>query len=77
MSFVWKSLSSLNIIKFDRSLSNTLKIVFDKKKNSKCCQRCLKFLTMKSVLKCVFDVDRSICNRCATLNASCLVVRLS
>ncbi len=77
MSFVWKSLSSLNIIKFDRSLSNTLKIVLDKKKSSKCCQRCLKFLTMKSVLKCVFDVDRSICNRCATLNAVCLVVRLS
>jgi hypothetical protein len=76
MSSVWKSLSSLNIIKLDRSLSNTLKIVFDKTKNSKCCQRCLKFLTMKSVLKCVFDVDRSICNRCATLNASCLVVRL-
>ncbi len=77
MSFVWKSSSSLNIIKLDRSLSNTLKIVFDKKKNSKCCQRCLKFLTMKSVLQCVFDVDRSICNRCATLNAACLVVRLS
>jgi hypothetical protein len=34
-------------------------------------------LTMKSALKCVFDVDRSICNRCATLNAACLVVRLS
>jgi hypothetical protein len=34
-------------------------------------------LTMKSVFKCVFDVDRSICNRCATLNAACLVVRLS
>jgi hypothetical protein len=77
MSFVWKSLLSLNIIKFDRFLSNTLKIVFDKKKNSKCCQRCFKFLTMKSALKCVFDVDRSICNRCATLNAVCLVVRLS
>jgi hypothetical protein len=77
MSSVWKSSSSLNIIKFDRSLSNTLKIVLDKKKNSKCCQRCFKFLTMKSALKCVFDVDRSICNRCATLNAACLVVRLS
>jgi hypothetical protein len=34
-------------------------------------------LTMKSVLKCVFDVDRSICNRCATLNVVCFVVRLS
>jgi hypothetical protein len=34
-------------------------------------------LTMKSVLKCVFDVDRSICNHCATLNVACLVVRLS
>jgi hypothetical protein len=67
----------LNIIKFDRFFSNTLKIVFDKKKNSKCCQRCFKFLTMKSVLKCVFDVDRSICNRCAILNAVCFVVRLS
>ncbi len=77
MSSVWRFFFSLNIIKFDRSLSNTLKIVLDKKKNSKCCQRCLKFLTMKSVLKCVFDVDRSICNRCATLNAACLVVRLS
>jgi hypothetical protein len=77
MSSVWKSSFSLNIIKSDRFLSNTLKIVFDKKKNSKCCQRCFKFLTMKSALKCVFDVDRSICNRCATLNAACLVVRLS
>jgi hypothetical protein len=66
-----------NIIKFDRLFSNTLKIIFDKKKNLKCCQRCFKFLTMKSALKCVFDVDRSICNRCAILNAACFVVRLS
>jgi hypothetical protein len=77
MSFVWKSSFSLNIIKFDRFLSNTLKIVLDKKKNSKCCQRCFKFLTMKSVFKCVFDVDRSICNRCAILNVFFFVVRLS
>ncbi len=77
MSFVWKSFFFLNIIKLDRFLSNTLKIVFDKKKNLKCCQRCFKFLTMKSVFKCVFDVDRSICNRYATLNVACFVVRLS
>jgi hypothetical protein len=34
-------------------------------------------LTMKSALKCVFNVDRSICNRCAILNTVCLLVRLS
>jgi hypothetical protein len=67
----------LNIIKFDRFLSNTLKIVFDKKKNFKCCQRCFKFLTMKFAFKCVFDVNRSICNRCAILNVVYFVVRLS
>jgi hypothetical protein len=77
MSFVWKSFLSLNIIKLDRFFSNTLKIVLDKKKNSKCCQRCFKFLTMKFVFKCVFDVDKSICNRCAILNVACFVVRLS
>jgi hypothetical protein len=77
MSSVWKSSSSFNIIKFDRSFSNTLKIVLDKKKNSKCCQRCFKFLTMKFAFKCVFDVNRSICNRYAILNAACFVVRLS
>jgi hypothetical protein len=77
MSSVWKFFFSLNIIKLDRLFSNTLKIVLDKKKNLKCCQRCFKFLMMKSAFKCVFDVDRSICNRCAILNAVYLVVRLS
>ncbi len=60
MSSMWKSLLSLNIIKFDRLLSNTLKIVFDKKKNSKCCQRCFKFLTMMSRFRVTHSVRWSV-----------------
>jgi hypothetical protein len=78
MSFVWDSLSTdFNIIKFNRSLSKSLKIVLEKNSKSKCCQKCIKFLVENSFLKCVFDVSRFICNRCERLNAVCMTVWMS
>jgi hypothetical protein len=78
MSFVWNSSSiDFNIIKFDWSLSKFLKIVFEKNSKSKCCQKCIKFLIENSFLKCVFDVNRVVCNRCKRLNAVCMIVWMS
>jgi hypothetical protein len=78
MSFVWNSFSiDLNIIKSDRSLSKSLKIVFEKNSKSKCCQRCIKFLIENSFLKCVFDVSRVVCNRCERLNVVYMTVWMS
>jgi hypothetical protein len=78
MSFVWDFLSTdLNIIKFDRSLSKFLNIVFEKNSRSKCCQRCIKFLIENSSFKCVFDVSCVVCNCCERLNAVCIIVWMS
>jgi hypothetical protein len=78
MSFVWDSSSTdLNIIKSDKSLSKFLKIVLEKNSKSKCCQKCIKFLVENSFFKCVFDVNRFVCNRCERLNAVCMIVWIS
>jgi hypothetical protein len=78
MSSVWDFLSiDLNIIKFDRSLSKFLKIVLEKNSKSKCCQKCIKFLIKNSFFKCVFDVNRVICNRCERFNVVCMIVWIS
>ncbi len=54
MSSVWDSFSiDLNVIKFDRSLSKSFKMVFDKNSRSKCCQKCIKFLIENFNLKCI------------------------
>jgi hypothetical protein len=75
MSSVWSFFSiDFNIIKFDRSLSKFLKIVFEKNSKSKCCQKCIKFLIENSSFKCVFDVNRVVCNRCERFNVVCMIV---
>ncbi len=78
MSFMWNSSSAdLNVIKFDRLLSKSLKIVLDKNSRSRCYQKCIKFLIENFIFKCVFDVSRVVCNRCERLNAACMTIKMS
>jgi hypothetical protein len=77
MSFMWNSFSIvLKMIKSNRSLLKSFKIVLDKNSKSKCCQKCIKFLIENSFFTCLFDVSRVVCNRCERLNVACMTIKM-
>ncbi len=67
-----------NFFLVDNDFSKSTRFFFDILKSlaqdSKYCQKCIKYLTINSFLKCVFKLSKKMCNQCTRLNAICVIV---